>query len=163
MSFSFERYYQPHALFLQPVTTSLATFAKSSPLLFWTIILCSSQMHSKYAGLYAAISAEHEILLSHIIHTAIQTMQVLHALLCLCLWPVPKLRHQFDPSWNYIGLAISAAMHLNYHLHFYQNSPLADWRAFGGYSKEDVGADIRNLTWLACFNIGTRSVHHVHC
>ncbi|KAK9240691.1 hypothetical protein V1525DRAFT_179884 [Lipomyces kononenkoae] len=152
----FEQYYKPHAPFLQPITTPLATFVKSSPLLFWTIILCSSQMHSKYGGLYAAISAEHEILLSHIMHSAIQSIHVLHALLCLCLWPIPKLRQQFDTSWNYIGHAINAAMYLNCHIPCNLESPLADWRGFGGFTMKDMGADTRNLTWLACFDIGTR-------
>ncbi|KAK9350933.1 transcriptional regulatory protein SEF1 [Lipomyces doorenjongii] len=152
----FEQYYKPHASFLQPITTPLATFAKTSPLLFWTIILCSSQMHSKYGGLYAAISAEHEILLSNIMHTAIQSIHVLHALLCLCLWPIPKLRQQFDPSWNYIGHAINAAMHLNCHIRCNLESPLSDWRGFGGFTMKDIGAHTRNLTWLACFDIGTR-------
>jgi hypothetical protein len=117
-------------------------------------------MHSKYADLYAAISAEHEILLSDIVHAAIQSMDVLHALLCLCLWPVPKLRQQSDPSWNYIGLAINAAMHLNCHLHSHEGSPFADWRGFGGFTMRDIDTDTKNLTWLYCFDIGIRLANH---
>ncbi|KAK9318378.1 transcriptional regulatory protein SEF1 [Lipomyces starkeyi] len=150
----FDQYYRPHVPFLQPITTPLATFAKSSPLLFWTILLCSSQIHSKYADLYATISTEHEILLSKIMHTAIQSIHVLHALLCLCLWPIPKDRNESDPSWNYIGHAINAAMHLNCHSSF--NPEIADWGGFGEFTMKEICADTRNLTWLACFDIGTR-------
>ncbi|KAH7187065.1 hypothetical protein BKA60DRAFT_258966 [Fusarium oxysporum] len=152
----FDSYYRPHAKFLRPVRTSLSEYSQSSPHLFWTIILCSSQMHAKHAHMYPSIVTEHEAMLSATFVCAPLTIEMMHALLCLCLWPVPKLRLWQDLSWGYIGLVLNSAMQLNCHL---PSNPLLNTQLRRNASRRavpDIDAAVRDTTWLACFDISTR-------
>ncbi|KAF4336667.1 glycosyl transferase [Fusarium beomiforme] len=79
-------------------------------------MLCSSQMHDKHAHLYPAMVTEYEAIFSGIYMRGPLTIEMMHSLLCLCLWPIPQLRLWQDPSWGYIGLVVNAAMQLNCHL-----------------------------------------------
>ncbi|KAF4417803.1 transcription factor SEF1 [Fusarium acutatum] len=152
----FQHYYRPHAKFLRPIRTSLSEYSQSSPHLFWTIILCSSQMHPKHAHMYSSIVTEHEAMLSVTVLRAPLTIEMMHALLCLCLWPVPKLRLWQDLSWGYIGLAVNSAMQLNCHL---PSNPLLNAQIRRNASRRavpNIDAAVRDTTWLACFDINTR-------
>lgn len=66
--------------------------------------------------------------MADVLHIAIQKLDVVHALILLCMWPVPKLRNAYDPSWNYIGLAIQAASSLNCHSPIAKNDVTAYYR-----------------------------------
>lgn len=101
-------------MFLQPVT-SLSDLLTRAALLFWTIILVASQGHDRFAAVYHEVATEHERLLSPILRKAIQRIETIHALLLLCLWPVPQCQYFHNPAWNYAGLAIHAAMQLHCH------------------------------------------------
>lgn len=155
---SFDSYYRPHAKFLRPIRTSLSEYSQSSPHLFWIIILCSSQMHAKHAHMYPSIVTEHEAMLSATFVCAPLAIEMMHALLCLCLWPVPKLRLWQDLSWGYIGLVVNSAMQLNCHL---PSNPLLNTQLRRNASRRavpDIDAAVRDTTWLACFDISTRYV-----
>ncbi|KAI1033001.1 hypothetical protein LB504_006182, partial [Fusarium proliferatum] len=152
----FDSYYRPHAKFLRPIRTSLSEYSQSSPHVFWTIILCSSQMHPKHAHMYSSIVTEHETLFSATVLRAPLTIEIMHALLCLCLWPVPKLRLWQDPSWGYIGLVVNSAMQLNCHL---PSNPLLHIHLRRNASRRavpNIDAVVRDTTWLACFDLSTR-------
>lgn len=155
---SFDSYYRPHAKFLRPIRTSLSEYSQSSPHLFWTIILCSCQMHPKHAHMYSSIVTEHEVMLSATVLRAPLTIEMMHALLCLCLWPVPKLRLWQDLSWGYMGLVVNSAMQLNCHL---PSNPLLNIHLRRNASRRalpNIDAAVRNTTWLACFDLSTRYV-----
>ncbi|KAF5616759.1 transcription factor SEF1 [Fusarium tjaetaba] len=99
---------------------------------------------------------QHETMLSAIFVCAPLTIEMMHALLCLCLWPVPKVRLWQDLSWGYIGLVVNSAMGLNCHL---PSNPLLNAQLKRNSSRRavpNIDAAVRDTTWLACFDISTR-------
>ena len=152
---SFGEHYQPYAMFLQP-RTSLSDLLSASPLLFWTIILVASQEHTQFATIYQKVLAtHHEELLSPILQKAIQQVETIHALLLLCLWPVPQPRHFYNPAWNYVGLAVSAAMQLNCHSPSGSSSGTNGWNGLGHVDASELSTIDQARTWLGCFWVGT--------
>lgn len=151
---SFELYYIPHAVFLQPIT-SLSDLLEKSALLFWTIILIACQNHDRYSAFYEQLAVELDNLVAPIVQVAIQDIETIHALLLLALWPIPKRRQMHDPSGNYVALAINAAMQLNCHSPLIPGSEAIQWRGFGDKAGSEVSQEAQALTWLACFVMGT--------
>ena len=152
---SFGEHYQPYAIFLQPCT-SLSSLLTRSSLLFWTIILVACQEHPHFATIYPEILAiYHEELLSPILQRAIQQVETIHALLLLCLWPVPQSRHFYNPAWNYVGLTISAAMQLNCHSPSGSSSGTNGWNGLGHTAASELSTIDQARTWLGCFWVGT--------
>lgn len=151
---SFGLHYYPYAIFLQPVT-SLSDLLARSPLLFWTIVLIASREHDRYTAVYNEVAASHEELLSPILRKAIQRIETIHALLLLCLWPFPQSQYFHNPAWNYVGLAVHAAVQLQC------NSPLPSdrrqnmWPGFGLVPESVVDEVDHAWTWLGCFQVGT--------
>ncbi|KAI1354810.1 hypothetical protein F5Y01DRAFT_272766 [Xylaria sp. FL0043] len=148
--------YHPHAHFIQPIE-SLADFYTASPLLFWTIVLLASHCHIEHSGLYEKLLLPHEKLLRPFSNTAIQSIHEIHALLLLCLWPIPRRLEASNPTWNYIGLAVNACMRLDLNkaatgdpLESRSNTPEHDQRP------EKISIQTRRLTWLACLAISTQ-------
>lgn len=129
----------------------MARFFAESSLLFWTIVLIASQHHDKYSHLYEDLFFPHQELLAPLSHTAIGSIENVHAILLLCLWPIPKRRLLHDPSWTYIGIAVNSCMAFNCH------TPLAPKRTLLGKADFSGGLDVqtRCLTWLGCFSVGT--------
>ena len=122
------------------------------------MILVAAQSHDRHSAIYDQVASAHDNLLSGIVHIAIQRVETVQALLLLCLWPVPKPRAAYDPSWNYIGLAIHAAAQLGCHDPLPATSAARDWMGFGSGAARDVEPSIQASTWLACFRIGTAYV-----
>lgn len=141
-------------MFLQPVT-SLAHLLDKSPLLFWTIILVSSQEHERFAAVNHELVTEHEGLLSLLLRKAIQHIETIHALLLLCLWPVSQTKYFQNPAWNYAGLAIHAAMQLHCHSPLGSGTEQNYWPGFGLVAEGEVNTVDRAQTWLGCFRVGT--------
>jgi len=163
---SFERYYHPHTRFL-PAVKSINTLSAKSPLLFWTILLLAAERYSSHAepqdgvdNLYELLCTVHDVLIAEILHIAIQKLDVVHALILLCMWPVPKLRNAYDPSWNYIGLAIQAALSLNCHSPVAKNSVTSHYRAGADTAAAEMEPSNQAMTWLHCFEMGARYVDH---
>lgn len=151
--YSFGTHYHPHAIFLQ-LCPSLSDLLTRSPLLFWTIILIASQDITRFAAIYQQVVAEHEGLLSPILHRAIQQIETIHALLLLCLWPIPQSRHFHNPAWNYVGLSISAAMQLSCHMPL-SATKTEGWRGLGHVTANELSIADQARTWLGCFWVGT--------
>ncbi|OQU99176.1 hypothetical protein CLAIMM_04848 [Cladophialophora immunda] len=147
----FERYYFPYATFIRPIK-SLARFVMDSPLLFWTMILMASQHHDKYSHLYQNLFVSHQDLLVPLSNTAIRSLEDVHAILLLCIWPIPKRRILHDPSWAYIGIAVNSCMVLNCHTPLAQKQTAPKGTDLSGI----VDAQTQCLTWLACFSVGTQ-------
>lgn len=147
-------HYHPYLIFLQPCP-SLSDLLTRSPLLFWTIILVASQDHARFAAVYQNVATEHERLLSPILQRAIQQIETIHALLLLCLWPIPQSRHFYNPAWNYAGLAIHAAMQLNCHSPLGPVSATNGWKGLGHVAVSELSTEDQARTWLGCFWVGT--------
>ncbi|KAI1303866.1 hypothetical protein F5Y03DRAFT_184204 [Xylaria venustula] len=148
--------YHAHAHFIQPID-SLAHFYIASPLLFWTIILLASHYHVKHGDLYEKLLLPHEELLRPFSNTAIQSIHEIHALLLLCLWPIPRRVEASNPTWNYIGLAVNACMRLD--LNKAAPSASIEARSYTpGHERrpEKISIQTRRLTWLACLEISTQ-------
>ncbi|RYP78084.1 hypothetical protein DL771_000777 [Monosporascus sp. 5C6A] len=143
----FERYYLPHAPFMQPVGP-LDRLASASPLLFWTIALITCQHHEKHHELYSRLLAPHQELMLPLSTRAIRSIGEIHALLLLCIWPLPKRQAMLDPIWNYVGIAVNTCMKMNFH------NPLPPGHAAQGFSllpgfSGDITPQTQGLTWMA--------------
>ncbi|KAI1750338.1 hypothetical protein F4782DRAFT_253957 [Xylaria castorea] len=145
------------AHFVKPIE-SLAVFHAVSPLLFWTIILVASQYHEAHSGLYEQLLSPYEELLRPFSNTAIQSIHEIHALLLLCLWPVPNRPEAISPTWNYISLAVGACIRLNLDKAASPNSVEPPRSNVPSYQRrlEEAGMQIQRLTWLACLAITTQ-------
>jgi hypothetical protein len=141
-------------MFLQPVT-SLSDLLERSPLLFATMILVASQERNRFMTVYHEVAAEHEEFLSPILGKAIQRIETIHALLLLCLWPVPQTHYFSNPAWNYVGLAIHAATQLHCHSPLGAGRDSNAWPGFGLVAEGDVKVIDQAQTWLGCFRVGT--------
>ena len=147
---SFERHYYHHLPILEKVY-SVSTLHQSSPFLFWTIVMCSARRHPTHTRLGEHLLPSYEGLLYTTIGKPIRSIQTLHAILLLCLWPLPVSNESDDPSWNYIGLAMNAAMHLGLHLNCRQD--------LFGYDRavaDEASMEVRNMAWMACAQISTQ-------
>jgi hypothetical protein len=82
-------------------------------------------------------------------------MEAVHALLLICLWPVPQQHHVDDPSWEHIGIAINAAMRFHCHKPLPESSPIRGWKGLGSVTANDLNVTTQHMTWLACFDIST--------
>jgi hypothetical protein len=147
-------YYQPHAMFLQSVS-SVSDLLDRSPLLFWTVILVASQEHDRFAAVYNEVATEYERLLSPILRKAIQRIETIHALLLLCLWPVPQSQYFHNPAWNYTGLAVHAAIQLHCHSPLDSSREPNVWPGFALVAEGEVSRVDQARTWLGCFRVGT--------
>lgn len=152
--FSFHVHYYPHAIFLQPMT-SISDLISRSPLLFWTIVLVSSHGSDHFTPVYHQAATQHEELLSPILRKAIHRIETIHALLLLCLWPTPQSQYFQNPSWNYVGLAMHAAMQLHCHSPLGPAKQQHGWPGFGLAAEGEVDSVDQARTWLGCFRMGT--------
>lgn len=107
-------------------------------------------------GLYEQLCNSHDLLMSDILHKSIQQLEVVHALLLLCLWPIPKLRNAYDPSWNYVSLAISAASSLSCHHPVGTDKTTSYFRGLADTSAAQMEPPIQAMTWISCYEIGIR-------
>ncbi|KAK9234060.1 hypothetical protein V1525DRAFT_422593 [Lipomyces kononenkoae] len=83
-------------------------------------------------------------LLSETLLRSIRSVYVIQSLLLLCLWPFPIKNQIHDPSWNYCGIAVAAALQMGLH------QTEANWE-YGFRDLSSVDLDIRLTTWLGCF------------
>lgn len=113
-------------------------------------------MFERHDGLYEQLCSVHSQLLGEVLHQAIQSLETIHAFLLLCLWPIPKLRNSYDPSWNYIGLAIQAATSLNCHNPLENDQVIAHYKGASDTSAAEMNPAVQAMTWLYCFKIGAR-------
>lgn len=154
---SFSRYYYPHARFL-PRVASINELAQRSPLLFCTILVTAAGRYQNFDTLYDQLCKVLEELLGQILHIAIQKLETIHALLVFCLWPVPKMRNSYDPSQNYIGLAVQAATYHNCHNPWGHDHVAAHFRGASDTPASKLDPVVQAMTWLYCFQISARCV-----
>ena len=134
---------------------SLDHLVATSPLLFWTILLIACQSYDAHHALYSQLLSPYQELLKPLSTRAIHSIDEIHALLLLCIWPLPTKRPLLDPTWTYINIAIGACTKMNFH------KPLPQGHIAQGFASwPDTSAAITvnspKLTWLACFIISTQ-------
>lgn len=140
-----------------PKLTSINRLAVKSPLLFITILVITAERYDADSdGLYEQLCNIHDLLTADFSHKAIQSIHVVHALLLLCLWPIPRLRNAYDPSWNYVALATSAALALNCHAPLSKDAPTVHFRALTDMTAAEMDSANQAMTWIACYEIGVR-------
>jgi hypothetical protein len=127
---------------------------ESSPLLFWTIVVVSSRQYSSQDPLYKKLVPSYQSLLYKRLAEAIHTVQDLHAIILICLWPLPVMSQPDDPSWNYIGLAINAAMQMGLHKPRCQQGLYG----FGRTNAPQVSVEVKMMTWMTLFELNARYV-----
>lgn len=116
--------------------------------------MIACRAHEQFTPLFDQVVHEHETALSEIFQVAIQRVEPLHALLLLCLWPIPQTRLMYDPSWNFVGLVTNAAMQLNFHNPVAPGSEAIHWKGFSDTLGSEITTELKALTWLGCFWIG---------
>ncbi|PMD32666.1 hypothetical protein L207DRAFT_571949 [Hyaloscypha variabilis F] len=146
----FQKHYYRHCPILHANRTAASIF-RSSPFLFWTIIIISSRFHPTLAQIYQAVVTPYRELLGEVLAGPITTLESIHGIIMLCLWPLAVDRQSHDSSWNYCGLVTNAAMRMGLHKDGTDSN-----RARSRIPKTE--AMIRANTWMACLKVNSISV-----
>lgn len=133
-----------HHLPILDSNLTVVSIQRSSPLLFWTIIVITVRHHSGYSHCLPDLLEPYMNLLRGIITNAPMSLATVQALLYSCTWPLPVKSQPMDPSWNYCGLCINAGLYMGLHRPSAQES----LRSVGVSSGN---RETRIMTWLACF------------
>ena len=152
---SFDKHLYRHLPILEPCTSVHALY-NSSTLLFWTILLvtCGGPRNAKYGSYYRAILPyQQEMLASNFLGPP--SVQVLQAMLLLCVWPVPIRAQHDDPCWTICGMAVNMAMQMGFH------QPHHTEEYFRPFDKIPATIEIRCRIWLVCFQLSTRYVDFI--
>ncbi|KAK9247040.1 hypothetical protein V1506DRAFT_572216 [Lipomyces tetrasporus] len=119
-----------------------------STLLFWTVLVTSAREHPVHCVQFPRLYLPFRRLLSEHLFNSIRCIYTIQALLLLCVWPFPVKNQRDDPSWNYCGLAVAAALQMDLH------ESQGNWRPDASEnSAEDM--ILRLKTWLGCFVVST--------
>ncbi|KAI1260412.1 hypothetical protein F5Y18DRAFT_420182 [Xylariaceae sp. FL1019] len=134
---------------------SINDIYRSSPLLFWVIIIVVSS-HTTIPTdehLYNAIALPFQNMLRSEAMKAPLPISKIQALLFMCMWPMPIDSQPKDPSWLYCGMAVNSAIYMGLH----RFGPPPTSRGLG----TPAGTRLeRILTWLGCFYVsGTLAMH----
>src|SRR5580692_10095121 len=136
--------YLQHQYYHLPILnrrTPIGTMQKNTPLLFWTIMVVSCRYHRNLCHRFPLLRDPYHELLGKALTTSPMSLCTIQATLLLCYWPFPCAKQPQDPSWNYCGIAINAALYLGL------DSPKD--HQLSKLSAEEL--NIRSKTWLACF------------
>ncbi|KAI1505952.1 hypothetical protein F5X99DRAFT_415629 [Biscogniauxia marginata] len=150
----FVAFYLPQLPILGPI--SIDTIYRTSPFLFWTIIVVVASHSSVPSdeGLFGRIEAPYQEMLKNEVLKAPLPLQSIQALLILCMWPLPVVTQSKDPSWLYCGVAVNAALYMGLH----RPGPLGSLRCVGVVAGS---REARALTWLGCFYVSSSlAMHH---
>ncbi|KAI0153060.1 hypothetical protein GGR57DRAFT_154668 [Xylariaceae sp. FL1272] len=128
---------------------------KSSPLLFWAIIVVVSS-HTTIPSdehLYNEIAVPFQDMLRSEALKAPLPLSKIQALLFMCMWPMPINSQPKDPSWLYCGMAVNSAVYMGLH----RFGPPPTSRGLG----TPAGSRLeRIMTWLGCFYVsGALAMH----
>ncbi|KAI1339970.1 hypothetical protein F5Y15DRAFT_60380 [Xylariaceae sp. FL0016] len=151
----FGRCLYPHAQYLEPIG-SPSRVAAESPLLFWTIMMISTQQHETYHFLCIQLGEVVRKMLSPMQHNTILTIQEVHALLLLCQWPDTSQPSRLLSSWTFLSLAINACINLDLHKPAPQDDSFHWTTWYRSVPRTTVSYRIQRLTWLNCFRISTQ-------
>ncbi|KIW65452.1 hypothetical protein PV04_07711 [Phialophora macrospora] len=132
--------------------TSISALHDSNPLLFWTILRVACYRHPKFSHIFESTSQPYRLLLMNNLVAVIHDFRTIQALVVLCHWPNSGPRQSQDPSWQYCGVAVNAAMQMGLD----QAHPEKIAPGFHGrFNVHQMSVYSRHMTWLACFHIST--------
>ena len=127
--------------------TPINDLYKSSPILFWTIIVVSSNQRPQQSELHTNLEEPYRTLLSTLLMKPVTSLKTLQAILLLSFWPF-SVRHQYEePSLNLCGLAINAALQMGLH----RPSNLGDY----GTADRTSSKSESMMIWMTLFQIST--------
>lgn len=149
---SYAQNYYEHLPILDQVT-SISELHDSNPFLFWTIMRIACYRHPTSSHLFQSISKPYQYLLATSIFAPIRDLRTVQAIVMICYWPTSGNNQSDDPSWQYCGVALNAAMQMGLD----QPGPGRRLAGFGGKSNaHQMSVYTREMTWLAVFFISTR-------
>lgn len=80
-----------------------------SPLLFWTIIATASRHSPQHQDVFENLQKLLPTLVTEQLFYRSYTLAPCHALLILCIWPLPISKQREDVRWVYSGMAMQMA------------------------------------------------------
>lgn len=86
-------------------------------------------------------------MLSNVMTRSIRSTYTIQALLLLCLWPFPVQSQLDDPSWEYCGMAVAAALKMGL-----EDRPVSWGQTVRPSPDEHIP---RLKAWLGCFVVST--------
>lgn len=126
------------------------TLWDDSPIFFWTIVVISASKHPQHSNYFTLLQVPFKQLLSGYLVNSIRCIYTVQALLALCLWPLPVIKQQDDPSWDYCGMAVAAMLKLT------SVDSNTNWPGSNPHFFEE---SLRFKTWLGCFAVSTEFVY----
>ena len=116
------------------------TVYERCPLLFWTICATASA-----EGPRMKFEEPVRTQIAQILDPCFSSVEVVQALLILCMWPFAFVSQKSDPSFIYGGIATQIALQIGLHRPAMDESLNSDQ---GSVNQEE---EIRATTWIACF------------
>ncbi|KIW83723.1 hypothetical protein Z517_02969 [Fonsecaea pedrosoi CBS 271.37] len=143
--------YYPHLPILDRVT-SVADFHDSNVFLFWTLLRTACYRHPKFGHVFQLIARPYEQLLAIHLLSPIRDFRIIQAILILCHWPNTGSQQSKDPSWQYCGIAMNAALQMGLDQ---LEAEMLHPGSRGQSKALQMSVQSRRMTWLACFNTST--------
>ncbi|EXJ56919.1 hypothetical protein A1O7_07263 [Cladophialophora yegresii CBS 114405] len=144
-------HYYDHLPILDKVT-SISALHDPNHLLFWTVLRVACYRHPRFSHVFELSWQPYRLLLMSHLVAIIHDFRTIQAIVILCHWPNSGPRQSQDPSWQYCGIALNAAMQMGMD----QPHPEKISPGFHGRSNvHQMSVYSRHMTWLACFHIST--------
>ena len=144
---SFDSFYRHrlHHLPILDIQKPVDAVLRESPLLFWAVVVVSARDHPEHSTYFSSLLVPFKGLLSEYLVSPFRSERTIQALLLLCTWPFPVNMQADDPSWNYCGMAVAAALQ--------RGLKPSLGTAFQDPAADDASLKIK--TWLGCFVVST--------
>ena len=122
------------------IPTSPETVYQKCPLLFWVICAVTSSTSTMLT-----LQTEIEAMVGPLVVNPPRSVEVVQALLVLCMWPFPFYSTLSDPSLCYCGIATSIGLQIGLH------RPSLSQEFSSRKQVLDVGDHERKTTWMAVY------------
>lgn len=122
------------------VSTDPGIIYAKSPLLFWVICAVASS-----TNVMLELQAGIANLVGQVVINPPRSVEVVQALLILCMWPFPFESTLADPSFIYCGIAHRISLQIGLH------RPSLSQEFSSKRVVLEVDEDVRKSTWLACY------------
>jgi hypothetical protein len=134
--------YLPFTISTDPETTN-----EKCPLLFWVICAVASS-----TGTMLDLQPHIQVMVGQVAINPPRSIEVVQALLVLCMWPFPFYSTLGDPSFPYCGLATQIGLQIGLH------RPSLSQEFSSKKQVLDVREDVRKTTWMACYVVNQMQV-----
>ena len=131
---------QYHIFLPVSIPRSPQTVYEKCPLLFWVICAIASSTRTMLQ-----LQPGIEAMISQVVINPPRSVEVVQALLLLCLWPFPFGSTLSDPSFLYCGLATQLGLQIGLH------RPTLSQEFSSRQQVLEVEDSVRQSTWVACY------------